>query len=194
MIPIVFWNTGLYSGKGHSVRAEAEALQIRTLLSMTSTGHIAQECTSHQDTCTNCSEDHRTSQCGNRQQQCCISYKKEGHASWEGSCPEFKRWCTDIDKIYPENTMPYFPTDKPWTQVLAPPKPTNIPIITQQQWQANQYCNQDTLDRHLNQRGLGPLRGTFHLPWNTEFSSRHSLMASTSCSPLPDLFHSFTNV
>jgi len=28
---------GLYSGKGHSVQAEAKALQIRTLLSMTLT-------------------------------------------------------------------------------------------------------------------------------------------------------------
>jgi len=43
MIPIVFWNTGLYSGKGHSVRAEAEALQIRTYLSTTLTHRHASD-------------------------------------------------------------------------------------------------------------------------------------------------------
>ncbi|KAG1761643.1 hypothetical protein EDD22DRAFT_728130, partial [Suillus occidentalis] len=73
-------------------------------------GHIARECTSHRDTCANCSEDHRTSDCNNRDRRCCIACETEGHASWECSCPEFERRCVNLDKRYPENTMPYFPT------------------------------------------------------------------------------------
>ncbi|KAG2038460.1 hypothetical protein BDR03DRAFT_813215, partial [Suillus americanus] len=61
-------------------------------------GHIARECTSHRDICANCSEDHRTSKCSNRNRRCCISCKKEGHASWEQNCPEFERRCADLDK------------------------------------------------------------------------------------------------
>jgi hypothetical protein len=40
MICIVFWNKGLYSGKGHSVRAEAKALRIRYPLSTTLTQYL----------------------------------------------------------------------------------------------------------------------------------------------------------
>ncbi|KAG1845003.1 hypothetical protein F4604DRAFT_1937249 [Suillus subluteus] len=42
---------------------------------------------------------------------------------WDRKCLEFKSKCAGIDAKHPENSMPYFPTDDLWTQVMLPPQP-----------------------------------------------------------------------
>ncbi|KAG5320942.1 hypothetical protein C0989_000433 [Termitomyces sp. Mn162] len=42
--------------------------------------------------------------------------------STDRSCPEFLRRCAELDSRFPENRMPYFPTDNPLTWITAPPK------------------------------------------------------------------------
>ncbi|KIJ12631.1 hypothetical protein PAXINDRAFT_156865 [Paxillus involutus ATCC 200175] len=38
-------------------------------------------------------------------------------------CPTYEREHIKLDERQPENSMPYYPTDESWTQVLLPPKP-----------------------------------------------------------------------
>ncbi|KAG2110129.1 hypothetical protein DEU56DRAFT_706554, partial [Suillus clintonianus] len=78
-------------------------------------GHIARECISHGDTCANCGNNHRTSDCPSRNKSYCTSCETDDHASWNRDCPSFKKKCDDTDKRYPENSMPFFPTDEEWT-------------------------------------------------------------------------------
>ncbi|KNZ71588.1 hypothetical protein J132_08099 [Termitomyces sp. J132] len=42
--------------------------------------------------------------------------------STDCSCPEFLRRCAKLDSRFPENRMPYFPTDNPLTWITALPK------------------------------------------------------------------------
>lgn len=146
-------------------------------------GHIAKECISHQDACANCAGDHRTSECNNKDRTCCVSCESDDHTSWDRKCPEFERRCNTLDAKDQDNTMPYFPTDEPWTQVSAPPKATpykrtDPPPATQEP----RFRTQDTLDHHFNQRGSRPSRGTQHLPRNAGFSARRT---SNYRSPTP---------
>jgi hypothetical protein len=117
-------------------------------------GHMAKECLSHKDTCANCAEEHRTSDCSNKNRTCCISCESEDHASWNRNCPEFERCCTDTDSRYPENTMPYYPTDDIWTQVQAPPKAKPY-VKTSLAQQVPSQQTQGMLGRHLAPRGRG---------------------------------------
>ncbi|KAG1854753.1 hypothetical protein C8R48DRAFT_660903 [Suillus tomentosus] len=128
-------------------------------------GHIARDCIQHHDTCANCAEEHRTSECTNKDLTRCVSCKTDDHASWARTCPELERRCTDLDSRDQGNTMPYYPTNEDWTQVQAPPKskpyirtqPSHPPAPTQQ--------SQNTLDHHLAPRGSRNMRGC-NLPSN----------------------------
>ncbi|KAG2051335.1 hypothetical protein BDR06DRAFT_834391, partial [Suillus hirtellus] len=84
-------------------------------------GHFAKECISHKDACATCAGEHRTSECDNRDQTCCIPCASDDHTSWDRKCPEFKRQCQDLDIKDSDNMIPYFPTEESWTQVQAPP-------------------------------------------------------------------------
>ncbi|KAG1758500.1 hypothetical protein EDD22DRAFT_740113, partial [Suillus occidentalis] len=77
-------------------------------------GHIACECIAHQDTCANCTGNHRTNECDNIKNTCCASCNTDDHPSWSRSCPELDRRCADLDARDTDNTMPYFPTDEEW--------------------------------------------------------------------------------
>ncbi|KAG2744601.1 hypothetical protein P692DRAFT_201721654, partial [Suillus brevipes Sb2] len=77
-------------------------------------GHIARECIAHQDTCANCTGNHRTNECDNIENTRCASCNTDDHPSWSRSCPELDPRCADLDA---RDTMPYFPTDEEWTQV-----------------------------------------------------------------------------
>jgi len=37
------------------------------------------------------------------------------HTSWDRTCLEFLRRCSNYDDRSPENNLPYFPSDQDWT-------------------------------------------------------------------------------
>ena len=76
------------------------------------------------DTCGTCGEEHRTSECGNKEKTYCVSCKSNTHTSWDRECPEFRRRCDQFDKNYPENNLPYFPSEERWMLI---PRPSKIP-------------------------------------------------------------------
>jgi hypothetical protein len=86
-------------------------------------GHIARNCTASYDTCATCSDNHRTTQCNAFRTQRCANCNKGGHTSWSRSCPEFVHRCEKLNDKYPENRMPYFPTEEIWTHASQPPRP-----------------------------------------------------------------------
>jgi hypothetical protein len=88
-------------------------------------GHFAHSCPANDDTCGTCGEAHRTSVCGNKDKLHCVSCKADTHVSWDRECPEFLRRCAQLDENYPENNLPYFPTDEEW---MLMPRPNRIPI------------------------------------------------------------------
>ncbi len=78
-------------------------------------GHFAAECLNTNDSCSNCAEDHHTSECPNPQNLFCISCKNNSHASWDRNCLEYHKKAAQIDKNIPENQLKFFPTDENWT-------------------------------------------------------------------------------
>jgi hypothetical protein len=91
-------------------------------------GHIRGACLSDEK-CAHCaSNDHTTTDCRPNQRPCCVSCGPDSnHASSSCTCPAFKEKCIALDARYPENSMPYFPTDERWTWAQAPPKLSNAP-------------------------------------------------------------------
>jgi hypothetical protein len=92
--------------------------------------HIAKNCKTSLDICGTCGNNHRTSMCSAYHTTRCVNCRSQQHTSWSRACPEFARRCKDIDDKYPENRMPYFPTEHIWTQVSRParsPRPTTSP-------------------------------------------------------------------
>lgn len=85
-------------------------------------GHFAHACTAETDTCGTCGGEHRTSDCNNREKIFCVSCKSNGHASWDRECPEFRHRCAQYDENYPENSLPYFPTEEDWMLTACPDK------------------------------------------------------------------------
>lgn len=51
--------------------------------------HFAYECTSKTDKCSNCAEEHRSSQCPHPHQRWCVTCNMGNHASWSRTCPAF---------------------------------------------------------------------------------------------------------
>ncbi|KIK95902.1 hypothetical protein PAXRUDRAFT_32722 [Paxillus rubicundulus Ve08.2h10] len=47
----------------------------------------------------------------------------DDHSSNDQHCPMYEDKCVTLDAKHPENSMPYYPTSEPWTQVMLPPKP-----------------------------------------------------------------------
>jgi hypothetical protein len=87
-------------------------------------GHIARGCSATTDTCGTCGEQHRTTQCSAYRTTRCVNCRSLTHTSWSRRCPEFIRRCELLDERYPENRMPYFPTETAWTHAVKPSKPT----------------------------------------------------------------------
>ncbi|KAG1784717.1 uncharacterized protein HD556DRAFT_1196203, partial [Suillus plorans] len=76
--------------------------------------HIAHNCSAPADICGTCGNQHRTSACNSFCTTCCVNCCSQQHMSWNRSCPEFTKRCKEIDAKYPENHMPYFPTEHAW--------------------------------------------------------------------------------
>lgn len=85
-------------------------------------GHFAAECLEEKDTCGNCGEDHHTKDCLDMNRRYCVSCKDDTHASWDRSCPEFRRRVEKMDENHPENALMYFPTDEDWSMQVCPAK------------------------------------------------------------------------
>ncbi|KIK72572.1 hypothetical protein PAXRUDRAFT_68909, partial [Paxillus rubicundulus Ve08.2h10] len=58
---------------------------------------------------------HRTSVCTICNKLFCVSCGTNDHTSHNRACREFENCCAILDANIPENLMPYFPTDIPWT-------------------------------------------------------------------------------
>ena len=75
--------------------------------------HLSYNCMQDFDTCGTCAWRHKTASCSPGAQLRCMSCRTEGHASWSRFCPAFNRRCNELNGRLTENTMPYFPMDKP---------------------------------------------------------------------------------
>lgn len=90
--------------------------------------HVASSCPAPNDICGTCGNNHRTANCTDNNKLHCTPCGKDGHASWDRSCPTFVQKCKDLDTNNIENRMPYYPTDEPWTHAFTPPaNPTPNP-------------------------------------------------------------------
>ena len=135
-------------------------------------GHIAKDCKAPKDICGTCGKNHRTPECNAYKTFYCVSCNSHDHASWNRDCPEFESRCAKIDAKLPENSMPYYPTNEDWTQVMLPPKPepyVRKPTMTDTRPDINRpRYHQTNLEsyRHPNsthhpqrqQRGFSPSR------------------------------------
>ena len=90
-------------------------------------GHIAASCEAPKDICGTCTLQHRTAMCTNGENPRCVSCKVSGHSSWDHRCPVFQQKCHELNEKIDDNSMPYFPTQEAWTQVMEPPRLAPIP-------------------------------------------------------------------
>ena len=107
---------------GVRIRAERTKLEPMQCLKCRGWEHKAQDCKATSETCGTCGENHRTNACKNRGNLYCASCKSNAHASWDRTCPEFRRRCSSYDEKFPENNMVYFPTEHDWTLTTRPPR------------------------------------------------------------------------
>lgn len=85
-------------------------------------GHYANVCHRTKDICGTCGGEHRSSDCDGNWGNYCVSCKSTTHASWDRNCPEFAKRCAWYDRMHPENTLKFFPTDSSWTHEVRPEK------------------------------------------------------------------------
>ena len=88
-------------------------------------GHFAAECHAKADTCGTCRENHFTKDCTDNEKRYCVACKATDHASWDRSCPEFRKKSAHFDELHPENALTYFPTEESWTLTA---RPERVPI------------------------------------------------------------------
>jgi hypothetical protein len=105
---------------GARVRGERTKYEPLQCLKCRGWEHKAQDCEAQLETCSTCSENHRTNACKNKDNLYCASCKTNSHASWDKACPEFLRRCSTYNDKYPENDMVYFPTEQEWTLTTRP--------------------------------------------------------------------------
>jgi hypothetical protein len=53
-------------------------------------GHFAAKCLEEKDACSNCTKDHHTKDCLDKNRRYCVSCQDNTHASWDRNCPEFR--------------------------------------------------------------------------------------------------------
>lgn len=179
-------------------------------------GHIAKDCKAPKDVCGTCGKNHRTNECNAYRTFHCVSCNSHEHASWDRKCPEFESKCAGIDAKHPENSMPYFPTDDPWTQVMLPPQPapyrkstiapapvsaptrpslyqTSLPYESRRPTRG--YHSRGA-PRHYGQRGSRaftptgpnsiPIVGTWNPGMSPSGDQRSQVPSNTTLSPIPD--------
>lgn len=84
-------------------------------------GHIRKNCV-NETKCAACSGPHELTVCTNREHPACVSCGPDSnHSSNDRSCPAFQRRRGDLQKRFPEDSMPFFPMpNEPATWVRAP--------------------------------------------------------------------------
>lgn len=91
-------------------------------------GHIRAKCTFNEHCALCASPSHVTAACNPTNTPSCVSCgPTSSHASFHRICPTFKSRCAAIDSRYPENSMPYFPTEEQWTWSHSPVKLSTSP-------------------------------------------------------------------
>jgi hypothetical protein len=83
-------------------------------------GHFAVDCKEEKDACGKCGKEHRTVGC-TATETWCVSCNTASHPSISRDCPQFSKRANSLYTANPEATLPYFPTDEPWTWERAPP-------------------------------------------------------------------------
>ena len=76
--------------------------------------------------CSKCTSEFHTANSCIGMPKCVSCGEGSSHPSSAPTCPTFIRKCTALDERYPENAMPYFPTNENWTWA-ASPSPPSIP-------------------------------------------------------------------
>ncbi|KAG2153542.1 uncharacterized protein EDB93DRAFT_1082363, partial [Suillus bovinus] len=153
-------------------------------------GHVAKECKAVNDVCGTCGKNHRTNICNAYCTLFCVSCNLHNHASWNINCPEFENRCTGINTKLPENSMPYFPTDEDWTQVMLPPKPApyhkpaDQPIVDQRPTFRQTNLTFETNPPTENRRFYGRPSRASNAPVIAKPPPPQSNSTSTSPSPL----------
>jgi hypothetical protein len=100
-------------------------------------GHEARHCKSIDVVCGTCTHAHKTWLCERFAPPRCINCPNgmNRHASSSRDCPEFLRRCSIFDAKYPENTIPFYPTNEEWTwarnYAKAPPYSPPAPLQPQ---------------------------------------------------------------
>ena len=156
-------------------------------------GHLARDCKAAHDTCAQCAHSHRTDECSpsNRKRHC-VNCNADGHGSNDPKCPVFLIKCAELDAKHPENSMPYFPTEEPWTQVTLPPKPPPLPKAPNHHQHGPPNNNdhppcpairQTTLDSTLGRQPKPPYRN--HNNARPDPNTRNTPNAATSSNAIP---------
>ena len=90
-------------------------------------GHTQDVCTGIAK-CSNCSsESHSSINCSSAP-KCVSCGNGSSHPSSSPSCPAFMHKSDALVDRYPENAMPYFPTNESWTWAAAPSNPSPAPF------------------------------------------------------------------
>jgi hypothetical protein len=127
--------TGRIRIEDHLVNARKDLRIPTRCVNCQTYGHTQDVCTSF-ERCSICaSEFHSSSGCTNTP-KCVSCGDGSAHPSSSPACPTFIRKCEALDERYPENAMPYFPTNESWTWATSPsnpPPPTLSPLPPPQQ-------------------------------------------------------------
>ncbi|KAF5383224.1 hypothetical protein D9615_004785 [Tricholomella constricta] len=87
--------------------------------------HVAATCVKSRSFCGRCGDiEHATTECTSNDLYC-LPCGRKGHISGDRQhCPAFKAKRDELNARHPENSMPYFPMEEPWTHsVVSRPRP-----------------------------------------------------------------------
>lgn len=85
-------------------------------------GHFQANCWEPEACANYAASSHSLDACTSSLSRCVSCRVNSTHASTDQSCPTFAKHCSDFDAHFPENRMPYYPTNDPLSWMTAPPK------------------------------------------------------------------------
>lgn len=106
--------------RGDHLRAKRNAKEPSRCYRCQRYNHRAAQCNAEKVACGICGGEHRTTECQNQHTKWCVSCSSNSHSSNDRECPTFLRRCDAYDKRYPENQLPFFPTEEEWTWAPEP--------------------------------------------------------------------------
>jgi hypothetical protein len=139
-------------------------------------GHFTVECL-EKDACSNCTENHHTKECPDKNRRYCVSCQNDTHVSWDGNCLEFKCRVEKMDENHPKNALMYFPTGKDWSMQAHPARidlDTRFPAKYKVVSLPCQRVKCDNLPQDKWQEEEGPQTGTIHQKGTTGQLCHHS--------------------